>query len=219
MKCQNLPLPPLPYDYDALEPVISSDIMKLHHLRHHQGYADKLNAALSTLRTDPETKYLAKLGVDSLLRSKLEEVPVSLRGTIRNNGGGYVNHGLFWNSMQPPSETVKMPSLIEREINKAFGSLKSFQHSFTKAGMGVFGSGWVFLIYDGVRQSLTIETTANQDIPKGFPILALDVWEHAYYLQYQNRRLEYIEKWFEVVNWSHASELLETVVSGAKEEL
>lgn len=210
---QNLPLPPLPYAYDALVPVIDEETMRTHHLKHHQGYTDKLNAALQTLRGDSSTKHLAKMGVDKLL-TNLDDVPASLRGAVRNNGGGYVNHVFFWASMQAPKEdnAPAVGSTIAIQLDKAFGSVDGFKEIFSQTSLGVFGSGWAWLVFDVAHGVLKITHTANQDVPKDPPILGIDVWEHAYYLKYKNRRAEYVNKWFDVVNWETANERLEKLV-------
>jgi len=215
---QNLPLPALDYDYSALEPWIDKQTMTIHHLKHHAAYTEKLNAALDTLRNNPQTKHIAKLGVDSILRD-LSSLPESVRTTIRNNGGGYVNHALFWKIMGPPvDDNIPTPSgPLGHAIDKTFGGFEEFQKSFSSASVSVFGSGWVFLYVNSAKM-LKISSTSNQDsvVMEGvgnIPILALDVWEHAYYLHYQNRRTEYVANWWHVVNWKKVSELYENAIS------
>ncbi len=201
---QNLPLPPLPYEYDALEPHIDTATMRVHHLKHHQTYTDKLNAALSKLRSDPEKKHLAKMGIDALLQH-LDDVPEALRGAIRNAGGGYVNHDLFFNCMAPNGGGEPQDEGLLAALKGAFGSLDAFKQSFTLAALEVFGSGWAWLAYDVAADALLITSTANQDTPAMqagmLPILGLDVWEHAYYLKHQANRKAYIEAFWNVVNW------------------
>ncbi|HWT39741.1 MAG TPA: superoxide dismutase [Dongiaceae bacterium] len=188
-------VPALPYDYDALEDVISADIMRLHHDKHHQAYVDKLNAALEG-HDDLKGKT-----VESLLRS-LNSLPEAIRTTVKNNGGGHYNHCLFWLWMQPAKgEGENLPGgELEQAIVAKYGSFQNFVDAFTAKALGVFGSGWVFL-----QPDMEIITTANQDSPLMTggeePLLGLDVWEHAYYLDYQNRRPEYVKAWWNVVNW------------------
>lgn len=190
-------LPPLPYPVDALEPYIDARTMELHHDKHHAGYVANLNKALA------QSPGLAGKPIEQLLRD-LNEVPEQIRTTVRNNGGGHYNHSLFWKIMkkggggQPKGE-------LARAIDRKFGSFSEFQDSFTEAATKVFGSGWAWLVLAPQGQ-LSIESTPNQDSPlmtgQGKkPLLGLDVWEHAYYLKYQNRRAEYIKAWFNVVNW------------------
>lgn len=183
-------LPPLPYAYNALEPYIDARTMELHHAKHHQAYVDKLNAALE--------KYpaLQKKSVEELLRG-LDTLPIDDidRIAIRNHGGGHANHSLFWQVMGPKKEIdIKLNS----EIASEFGSLDEFKGKFSQMAASLFGSGWVWLARDGAGK-LHLHSTANQDSPllRGYtPVLGLDVWEHAYYLKYQNRRAEYIDAWW-----------------------
>lgn len=184
-------LPDLEYSYGALSPVISEDIMKLHHTKHHQAYVDKLNAAIEQYPS------LREKSLEDLLQN-LDSLPDNIRTSVRNNGGGHYNHSLFWKWMSP-EPTVPSDKFIQG-LTQRYGSLEQFKEEFTKKALGLFGSGWVWLLPD-----LDIVTTANQDSPISqgtTPLLGLDVWEHAYYLDYQNRRQEYIEKWWQVVNWS-----------------
>jgi len=192
-------LPKLEYDYGALAPHIDAKTMEIHHTKHHQAYIDKLNGAIEK---QPE------LDVDVVaLMGRLNEVKdEATRMAVRNNGGGHANHSLFWQLMSPdksePSEALM------KAINAAFGSMDDFKAKFAEAGVGRFGSGWAWLITDGGK--LSIMSTPNQDNPwmEGkTPVLGLDVWEHAYYLNYQNRRPDYITAWWNVVNWAKASEL------------
>lgn len=186
-------LPDLPYDLQALEPYISGDIMKLHYTKHHQGYIDKLNDVLAGA---PQA--LKGLPLVQLLR-QLDQVPGPIRTAVRNQGGGHYNHSLFWQCMTPGGRQLQ--GELAKQIAKKYGSFEEFQRIFTERALGVFGSGWVWLMPD-----LSITTTANQDSPvmdgQDEPILALDVWEHAYYLDYKNVRADYITQWWRVVNWS-----------------
>lgn len=189
-------LPALPYDYAALEPNIDRDTMQIHHTRHHAGYVEKLNAAFDRF---PE---LHKRKLEEVL-SHLETVPEEIRTAVRNHGGGHLNHSLFWPSMTPERSGLTAGPL-EQALRGAFGAVPDFKTKFVSAGLNHFGSGWVWLVLDG-KGKLAITTTANQDNPVMFgqvPLLGNDLWEHAYYLKYQNRRGAYLEAWFEVVNWS-----------------
>lgn len=188
-------LPKLPYAYDALEPHIDARTMEIHHTKHHQGYVDKLNKALEKY-TDLQNKSL-----EELLQS-LDAVPEEIRTAVRNNGGGHYNHSLFWKIMKKDGGGDPNGMLAEA-INKNFGDFSKFKEEFTKAATTRFGSGWAWLLLDK-EGKLAVTSTPNQDSPilEGLhPILGLDVWEHAYYLKYQNRRPDYIEAWWSVVNW------------------
>lgn len=192
-------LPPLPYDYAALEPTIDAKTMQLHHDQHHAAYVKNLNAALD--------KYpqLRNKSVETLLR-QLDQVPEDIRTTVRNNGGGHLNHTMFWQIMQPQGGGEPTGPLAQ-EINQRFGSFANFRQQFNQAGQNQFGSGWAWLVRDR-NGELQITSTPNQDNPimNGlYPILGNDVWEHAYYLQYQNRRGEYLDAWWQVVNWPEVS--------------
>jgi Fe-Mn family superoxide dismutase len=187
-------VPPLPYDYDALEPHIDAQTMTLHHDKHHQAYVDKANAALAGGPFDgkPIEEVIANLG----------DVPEDKRGAVRNNGGGHLNHSLFWESMSPNGGGAPDGDL-GGAIDAAFGSFDAFKEQFEAAGVARFGSGWAWLVVDG--GALKITSTANQDSPLTdgqTPLLGNDVWEHAYYLKYQNRRPEYLKAWWNVVDWS-----------------
>lgn len=188
-------LPPLPYDYSALEQVIDAETMRLHHDRHHAAYVNNLNEALQAY---PD---LQGSSVESLLRD-LESVPEDIRTTVRNNGGGHLNHTIFWQIMSPDGGGQPTGE-IAQAIEQTFGSFEEFQTQFNEAGSDRFGSGWVWLVRNGDGQ-LEIVSTPNQDSPimEGqYPIMGNDVWEHAYYLRYQNQRGEYLENWWNVVNW------------------
>ena len=185
-------LPALEYDYDALGPKISKDIMQLHHQKHHQTYVDKLNAALEG---QPE---LAGKSIVELI-SNLDAVPESIRGAVRNHGGGHYNHSLFWKVMTPDGGGEPQGKLNTNIVQK-YGSFHAFKDEFTAKSLAIFGSGWAWLMPD-----LSIVTTPNQDSPLMTggpePLLGLDVWEHAYYLDYKNKRDEYVSAWWDVVNW------------------
>jgi len=191
-------LPPLPYAYNALEPHIDEQTMRIHHDKHHAAYVNNLNAALEG-HADLQQKSL-----EDLLRG-IGSVPEAIRTAVRNNGGGHHNHTLFWELMQPGGASEPSGALAEA-INKTFGGLAQFKEQFTKACLGRFGSGWGWLIRDGSGK-LAIESSANQDSPVmdgKMPVLGCDVWEHAYYLKYQNRRPDYVTAWWNVVNWTEA---------------
>lgn len=187
-------LPPLPYANDALEPHIDARTMEIHHTKHHQAYVNNLNAAIEKA---PE---LADKSLDDLMRG-INSVPEAVRTAVRNNGGGHWNHSLFWQLMGPGKGGEPTGKLADA-ITSAFGDFAKFKEQFAAAGAGRFGSGWAWLISDGGKLSIT--STPNQDNPlmEGkHAILGLDVWEHAYYLKYQNRRPDYITAWWNVVDW------------------
>lgn len=203
-------LPTLPYAYDALEPYVDAETMKIHHTKHHQGYTNKYNAALA------EYPELQKKSVVELLED-LDQLPAAIRSTVRNNGGGYYNHALFWKMMIPNSSGVPTGALAKK-INETFGSFDAFKDEFSKAAVTVFGSGWAWLVIDGKHQ-IKIMVTPQQDpvLLHGFqPILGLDVWEHAYYLKHQNKRPDYVAAWWNVVNWNYAEELYQKALAGEK---
>ena len=194
-------LPPLPYAYDALEPHIDARTMEIHHTKHHQAYITNANNALA-----PHAA-LAALPVEELLR-KIETVPADIRQVVINNAGGHANHALFWQVMGPGCGGAPKGALAD-EITKVFGSFEAMKEQFGKAALGRFGSGWAWLGLDQAGK-LHVGSTANQDSPvmHGHKhILGLDVWEHAYYLNYQNRRADYIAAWWNVVNWEKVAEL------------
>jgi len=187
-------LPQLPYAYDALEPHIDAQTMEIHHTKHHQGYVNKLNNALT------KAPDLQKTSLEELLRG-IGTVPEAIRTAVRNNGGGHANHTLFWQVMAPKGGGEPSGKLADA-ISKTFGGFDAFKEQFSAAATGRFGSGWAWLTL--LNGKLAIESTANQDSPimEGkTPILGLDVWEHAYYLKYQNRRPDYIKAWWNVINW------------------
>jgi Fe-Mn family superoxide dismutase len=191
-------VPPLPYDYNALEPTIDEQTMQLHHDKHHQAYVDKANGALEG--TDWEGK-----PVEEVLQN-LSSLPEDKQGVFRNNGGGHANHTLFWESMTPGGGGEPSGELADA-INEAFGSLDAFKEQFEANGVAQFGSGWTWLVLDGGQ--LKLEKTPNQDNPVlngQTALLGNDVWEHAYYLKYQNKRPDYLKAWWNVVNWDKVAE-------------
>ncbi len=205
-------VPPLPYDYSALEPFIDAQTMKLHHDMHHGAYVKNLNAALEK---HPE---LQNKPADELLRN-LNSVPEDIRTAVRNNGGGHVNHTMFWRIMKPKGGGTPSGKIGDA-IKKAFGDFENFKQKFNDAGAKQFGSGWVWLVRNQ-NGELQITSTPNQDNPMSqglFPIMGNDVWEHAYYLKYNNRRPEYLTAWWNVVNWEEVEKRFEqSAKSGAHE--
>lgn len=202
-------LPDLPYAYDALEPVIDAETMELHHSRHHQTYVNGLNGALED-RSD-----LQGTSLEDIL-ARVSDLPKA----FRNHGGGHWNHTFFWESMTAPSNSGAPSGALAEAINARFGSLDEMKSQFNSAGAGQFGSGWAWLIVNG-NGELEITATPNQDNPlmdvagtRGTPILGNDVWEHAYYLNYRNRRADYLDAWWQVVNWDVASERYDAAVAG-----
>ena len=194
-------LPALPYDFAALEPHIDAQTMQIHHGKHHQAYVNNLNAALEK---HPE---LQSKSAEDLIRN-LSAVPDDIRTAVRNNGGGHVNHTAFWKWMAPGAGGAPSGALGDA-IASAFGSFDTFKEQFAKAAVGRFGSGWAWVINQGGK--LVIESTPNQDSPlmEGKkPVFGIDVWEHAYYLKYQNRRPDYIGAWWNVVNWNEINKRL-----------
>ncbi|WP_029912285.1 superoxide dismutase [Pelobacter seleniigenes] len=188
-------LPDLPYSYDALEPHIDARTMEIHHTKHHQAYINKLNDAL---KGSP----LAELPVDTLMQ-RLNEVPEGVRTAVRNNGGGHANHSLFWTLMSPQGGGEPGGALAAA-IDKELGGFGKFKEDFSQAALGRFGSGWAWLSLNPAGK-LVVESTPNQDSPLmtgNKPLLGLDVWEHAYYLKYQNRRPDYVDAFFNVINWA-----------------
>lgn len=196
-------LPDLPYGYDALEPHIDGETMKIHHDKHHAGYVNKLNESLKG------HEKLAENPVEELLMD-LSSVPEEIRDKVRNFGGGHYNHSVFWESMSPEGEGKPVGSLSGK-IDDTFGGFEEFKKKFEQAAGQVFGSGWAWLVVDG-NGGLEIMKTRNQDSPVSenkSPILGIDVWEHAYYLKYRNERNSYIDAWWNVVDWKKAEERFE----------
>ena len=193
-------VPDLPYDYAALEPHIDEQTMRIHHDKHHQAYVDKANAAL-------EGTEWADADVDDVLRS-LDQLPADKQGPVRNNAGGHSNHSFFWQIMSPDGGGEPDGALADA-INETFGSFDAFKEEFKNAGISRFGSGWAWLVHDG--SGLAVVSTANQDSPISdgqTPLLGVDVWEHAYYLKYQNRRPDYLDAFWNVVNWPEVASRL-----------
>jgi len=191
-------VPPLPYAYDALEPHIDKATMEFHHDKHHQAYVDKVNAAL-------DGTPLADTAIEDVLKD-LSQVPADKLGAVKNNGGGHYNHTLFWESMSPDGGGEPSGELADA-IASAFGSFADFQAKLKATGVNQFGSGWSWLVHDG--SGLAVLGSANQDTPLSdgkTPLLGVDVWEHSYYLKYQNRRPDYIDAWWNVVDWSKIAE-------------
>ena len=203
-------LPALPYAYDALEPHFDAQTMEIHHSKHHQAYVNNANAVLANL---PEWE---KLSAEELI-ARLAELPENVRTPLRNNAGGHANHSLFWQILKTGTTLQgKLKAAIERD----FGSVEAFQAEFEKAAATRFGSGWAWLVYEDGK--LKVVSTANQDSPlmgqavsgaSGYPIIGFDVWEHAYYLKYQNRRPDYIKAFWQVVNWDEAARRFESVAA------
>ena len=197
----SIQLPPLPYDFAALEPHIDAQTMQIHHGKHHAAYVNNLNAALEKHGS------LQGRSADDLIKS-LSAVPEDVRVAVRNNGGGHVNHTMFWQIMGPGGGGAPTGKIADA-INGAFGGFDAFKEQMNKAGVGRFGSGWVWLVDSGGK--LSIESTANQDNPAmegKKAIFGIDVWEHAYYLKYQNRRPDYLAAWWNVINWGEVNKRL-----------
>ena len=194
-------LPNLPYSFDALEPYIDAKTMEIHHDKHHQTYVDKLNEAVKGTE-------FANMEIGEVLKN-ISKIPQDKKQAVINHGGGHANHSLFWESLTPDAKKKKFKGKIAEEIKKIFGSFENFKEKFTKASLGVFGSGWVWLVVNSDGK-LEIISTKNQNSPlinNLKPIFGLDVWEHAYYLKYQNKRAEYISAWWNVINWEKVEEL------------
>jgi superoxide dismutase, Fe-Mn family len=192
-------LPPLPYGYDALEPHIDQQTMTVHHDKHHAGYTSKLNAAIEGTEFDSKS-------IEEIL-GNLDAIPEDKRTAVRNNGGGFANHRLFWEVLSPNGGGDPTGAIADA-INSTFGSYANFKEQFKAAATGQFGSGWAWLVVDG--GNLVITSTPNQDTPVmdgKTPILGVDVWEHAYYLKYQNKRGDYVDAFFNVINWDKVNEL------------
>jgi Fe-Mn family superoxide dismutase len=196
-------LPELPYAYDALEPHIDARTMEIHHGKHHKTYVDNLNAAL-----EKHPDFNAGDDIEALMR-RFDEVPEAIKTAVRNNGGGHANHSLFWQVMGPGGGGAPT-GVIADEINSTFGSWDALKQKLVDTGKGRFGSGWSWLVDEGGK--LVVTDSPNQDSPLmngQFPLLGIDVWEHAYYLNYQNRRPDYLEAWFNTVNWDFVNKRLE----------
>jgi Fe-Mn family superoxide dismutase len=196
-------VPPLPYAYDALEPHIDKLTMEIHHDKHHQAYVDKVNAALAGTP-------LENTAIEDVLKD-LSQVPDDKRGAVRNNGGGHYNHSLFWESMSPNGGGEPSGALANA-ISSTFGSFADFQAKLKEAGVNQFGSGWSWLVHDG--SGLAVQGTPNQDNPISAgktPLLGVDVWEHAYYLKYQNKRPDYLDAWWNTVDWGKVAERFSAV--------
>lgn len=192
-------LPELPYAYDALEPYLDKETMKIHHDKHHQTYINKLNAGLK------DNEQLASMPIEQLLQN-LSDLPEDVQTIVRNNGGGHYNHSIFWKMLTPNFDSQPSEVLLA-SINEAFGSYDQFKQAFTDAALSIFGSGWTWLV-KGNDDLLNIVTTKNQNSPQAnqqLPLLGLDVWEHAYYIKYQNRRPEYVDAFWHIVNWDEVS--------------
>ena len=201
-------LPPLPYDYNALEPYIDEETMHLHHDKHHQAYVNNLNTALQG------QSQFENMSVDDLMRN-INSVPESIRTAVRNNGGGHANHSMYWQIMKPNGGGEPTGDLANA-INSAFGSFDQFKAAFNDAGAKRFGSGWAWLVI-GADGKLAVTSSANQDSPlmEGqYPVMGNDVWEHAYYLKYQNRRPDYLAAWWNVVNWDEIAKRYAQGLSG-----
>ncbi len=199
-------LPELPYAYDALEPYIDARTMEIHHTKHHQAYINTVNKAL-------EGTAWADKAVEEVI-SQLDQIPEDIRTTVRNHGGGHANHCLFWTVMTPNAPGAPSGKLAEA-ISSTFGSFDAFKEQFTKAAVTRFGSGWAWLSVTPEKK-LVVESTPNQDNPLmhgNTPILGIDVWEHAYYLKYQNRRPEYVENFYNVINWEEVARRLDQALS------
>jgi Fe-Mn family superoxide dismutase len=189
-------LPKLPYAYDALEPYIDAQTMQIHHDKHHQAYVDNLNKAVASEAS------LAGIGVDDLLR-RLDTLPAAVRMQIRNQGGGHANHSLFWQTLAPASKSGKAGGRLAKALEQSFGGQDKFEEKLQTVALGQFGSGWAWLSLDD-KKSLVLDSAPNQDSPltvKRQPLLGVDVWEHAYYLKYQNRRADYLKAILKVINW------------------
>jgi len=200
-------LPQLPYSYDALEPYIDKMTMEIHHTKHHQAYINNLNSALEKY---PEWQ---NVELEEILKN-LNQLPEEIRTAVRNNGGGHYNHSLFWEIMKPPTQTNaeftqnQADSILFKVIEENFGSFENFKNLFSETALKHFGSGWAWLVVTPDKK-LKVYSLPNQDNPLmngDLPIMGLDVWEHAYYLKYQNRRNEYIQNWWNVVNWEKIEE-------------
>lgn len=200
-------LPKLPYGFTALEPAIDAQTMEIHYTKHHQTYVDKLNDALKDL------KELSEKPLEDLVKN-LDQVPEDKRTAVRNNGGGHWNHSKFWTWMRAPQDNNTPSGSLSEAINTQLGGFDKFKEDFTNAGLGRFGSGWVWVVVKDKK--LAIISTPNQDNPlmdnSGVPVLGLDVWEHSYYLRYMNKRADYISNWWNVVNWDQVQKDFEALI-------
>ncbi|MGE5706172.1 MAG: superoxide dismutase [Nitrososphaerales archaeon] len=190
-------LPPLPYNYDALEPYIDARTMEIHYTKHHQTYTDKFNTALESCSTEIQEKDIVEI------LSNLDLVPAIHKSAINFNGGGYDNHRIFWNNMKPNGGGEPGGSLADA-INSSFGSFSEFKEKFSSTTVLIQGSGWGWLVYNPVNKKVEYKSMPNQTSPRTeglIPLLGCDVWEHAYYLKYQNRRPEYVSNWWNIINW------------------
>lgn len=200
-------IPEFPYRFDALEPAIDAETMRIHYTKHHQGYVNKLNDALK------EYPNLQSLEISELL-TQLDTIPNEIRTAVQNNAGGHYNHSLFWTSLTGEGGGLQTNNLLNA-IMKEFGTFEKFKETFGNAAKTHFGSGWAWLVYE--HGQLKIMTTVNQDNPISqgkIPLLGLDVWEHAYYLHYQNRRADYVDAWWSIVNWPEISDRFNRVAEG-----
>ncbi len=198
-------LPELPYDYDALAPFISADIQHLHHSAHHAAYVKNLNTALEKY---PEWK---DKSIEEIITS-LDKLPSDIKTTVRNNGGGHYNHSMFWEMMAPHNGQAPSGTLLDK-MQHSFGDVKTFQDQFSQAAVKIFGSGWQWLVFD--KGEVSMMSTPNQDSPFSqgkIPLLGLDVWEHAYYLQYYNKRPDYVTAWWNIVNWDDVAKRLDSAI-------
>ena len=194
-------LPALPYAYNALEPYIDEETMRIHHTKHHQAYIDNVNKALEGTEFDGKP-------IEEIIKG-LDKLPEKIRTAVRNNGGGHYNHSIFWEIMGPNGKGKPEGALLN-QIEKDFGSFEAFQEAFETAGKTQFGSGWAWLVIENGK--LSVEKTANQDNPLSqgkVPLMGADVWEHAYYLKYQNRRPDYLKNWWHTVNWDEVAKHFE----------
>ncbi|HLN35993.1 MAG TPA: superoxide dismutase [Nitrososphaeraceae archaeon] len=195
-------LPPLPYNYDSLEPHIDARTMEIHYTKHHQTYTDKFNAALESCSTEIQEKDIVEI------LSNLDLVPDNQKSAINFNGGGYDNHRIFWNNMKPNGGGEPGGSLADA-INSSFGSFSEFKEKFSSTTVLIQGSGWGWLVYNPVNKKVEYKSMPNQTSPRTeslMPLLGCDVWEHAYYLKYQNRRPEYVSNWWNVINWDDVAQ-------------
>jgi len=195
-------LPPLPYNYDVLEPYIDARTMEIHYTKHHQTYTDKFNAALESCSTEIQEKDIVEI------LSNLDLVPANQKSAINFNGGGYDNHRIFWNNMKPNGGGEPGGSLADA-INSSFGSFSEFKEKFSSTTVLIQGSGWGWLVYNPVNKKVEYKSMPNQTSPRTeglIPLLGCDVWEHAYYLKYQNRRPEYVSNWWHIINWDDVAQ-------------